>query len=73
MRRRSISLARMVTPRSCGCWSMRALTKDKKDINDENGHLEIVRLLVEAGADKDKAKTFGATPLYIACEKGRRT
>ena len=33
------------------------------------GHLEIVRLLVEAGADKDKAVNSGKTPLYIARQR----
>jgi hypothetical protein len=33
-------------------------------------HIEIVRLLVEAGANKDKAGTNGFTPLYAACQKG---
>ena len=35
------------------------------------GHLEVVRLLVESGANKDQGTTDkGATPLYIAAEKG---
>jgi ankyrin repeat protein len=36
----------------------------------ENGHIEVARLLVEAGADKDKVSTDGSTPLYVACEQG---
>jgi ankyrin repeat protein len=31
-----------------------------------NGHLDVIRDLVEVGADKDKAMDTGATPLYIA-------
>ena len=34
------------------------------------GHLEIVRLLVEVGADKDQADNQGATPMHIAAEEG---
>jgi hypothetical protein len=34
------------------------------------GHIEVVRLLVEAGADKDNATTIGWTPLSVACEEG---
>ena len=40
-------------------------------MTSQNGHLEIVRLLVEAGADKDKAGNYGVTPLQIARNKGR--
>src|SRR5210317_757594 len=36
----------------------------------EEGNLEVVRLLVEGGADLDKADYDGRTPLYVACEKG---
>ena len=36
----------------------------------ENGHLDVVRHLVEGGADKDQAKISGATPLHIAAENG---
>ena len=36
----------------------------------QNGHLDVVRHLVEVGADKDKARDDGATPLYIAAENG---
>ena len=36
----------------------------------ENGHLEAVRLLLEAGADKDATTTDGATALSIAADKG---
>ena len=34
------------------------------------GHLEVVRLLIEAGADKDKANDDGTTPLYVASING---
>ena len=34
------------------------------------GHLEVVRLLVDAGADKDKVNKFGSTPLYVASDYG---
>ena len=37
-----------------------------------NGHEECVRLLVEAGAEKEPAdKVCGATPLHLACLAGR--
>jgi hypothetical protein len=36
----------------------------------EEGHIEVVRLLVKAGADKEKAATDGCTPLHAACGKG---
>ncbi len=37
-----------------------------------NGHEECVRLLVEAGAEKEPAdKVCGATPLHLACLTGR--
>ena len=35
-----------------------------------NGHLEIVRLLLQEGADKDKENNNGATPLMIASRQG---
>ena len=35
-----------------------------------NGHLEVVRFLCEAGADKDKPMQDGATPLFIAAYQG---
>ena len=35
------------------------------------GHLDVVRHLVEVGADKDQGhENTGATPLYIAAENG---
>ena len=36
----------------------------------QNGHLEVVRLLLEASADKDKAAESGATPLIMASQQG---
>ena len=37
----------------------------------EKGDLEVVRLLVESGANKDQGTTGkGATPLYIAARNG---
>ena len=35
-----------------------------------NGHLDVVRHLVEVGADKDRAENEGATPLYVAAQNG---
>ena len=37
----------------------------------ECGHLQVVRLLCEAGADKDKANQDGDTALMIASADGR--
>ena len=35
------------------------------------GHLEVVRFLVESGANKDQGTTDnGATPLFIAAHEG---
>ena len=36
----------------------------------ENGHLDVVRHLVEVGANKDQADNQGAAQLYIAAENG---
>jgi ankyrin repeat protein len=36
----------------------------------QNGHLDVVRHLVEVGADKDQAQNQGATPLFIAAQNG---
>ena len=36
----------------------------------EHGHLEVVRLLFEAGADKDAADTDGSTALRFAARNG---
>ena len=35
-------------------------------IASQFSHLEVARLLLDAKADKDKAKNDGATPLFIA-------
>ena len=35
-------------------------------VASQNGQLEVVRLLVNKGADKDKAMNDGDTPLWIA-------
>ena len=35
-----------------------------------NGHDAIVRTLLDAGADKDLARSDGATPLFIAAQEG---
>ncbi|OLP73222.1 Cortactin-binding protein 2, partial [Symbiodinium microadriaticum] len=37
----------------------------------EHGHLQVIRLVLEANADKDKADENGATPLYIAAQNGQ--
>ena len=37
----------------------------------KKGQLEVVRLLLEANADKDKAFEDGATPLFVAAENGQ--
>ena len=36
----------------------------------EHGHLQVIRLLLEANADKEKALEDGATPLFIAAQNG---
>ena len=36
----------------------------------ERGHLQVIRLLLEANADKDKTFQDGATPLFIAAQNG---
>ena len=36
----------------------------------EKGHVECARLLVNARAAVEQANVNGATPLYIACQKG---
>ena len=33
----------------------------------QEGHVDVVRLLLDAGADREKARDDGATPLWIAC------
>ena len=43
----------------------------EQPIAAEKGQLEVVRFLVESGANEDQGTTDdGATPLYIAAEKG---
>ena len=38
-------------------------------IASKSGHLDLVRLLIETGADKDKANNYGATHVWItACQ-----
>ena len=39
-------------------------------IASRNGHVEVVRALVEAGASVDQARNDGVTPLCIASEEG---
>ena len=39
-------------------------------IASQNGHLEVVRCLVEAGASQDKADTDVMSPLYSAGQNG---
>lgn len=34
------------------------------------GHTDIVKLLLERGADVDCADSLGVTPLFMACEAG---
>ena len=59
-------LQRPQDPDLCCDWSMlTALFAASK-----NGHLEVVRLLLQANADKDKAIFDGSTPLYKAAENG---
>ena len=36
----------------------------------QNGHIEVVRFLTEAGSDKEKANNTGETPLFIAAQQG---
>ena len=39
-------------------------------MNNQNGHLDVIRHLVEVGADKDQAQNQGATPLFFAAQNG---
>ena len=36
----------------------------------QNGHVDAARLLLDKGAEVDRAEKDGGTPLFIACEKG---
>ena len=36
----------------------------------KNGHVDVVRLLLDKGAEVDEARKDGATPLFIACQNG---
>ena len=36
----------------------------------QEGHVEVVRFLVESGANKDQGMADGATPLFKAAEEG---
>ena len=37
----------------------------------EHGHIDVVKLLIEAGADINQARTDnGAPPLFMTCQKG---
>ena len=38
-----------------------------------NGHVDAARLLLENGAEVDRAMKDGAIPLWIACQKGPST
>ena len=44
--------------------------RDSLLIAAHQGHLEVVRFLCEAGADKDKPTQDGMTPLIIAAQNG---
>ena len=37
----------------------------------QNGHLAVVQYLIQQGADKNKAKNNGTTPLIIAAQEGQ--
>ena len=61
-----------------GCFAKLALTRTKlKKLEklflqaSQKGHLEIVRFLGEAGADRIKADKAGTTPLRVASRNGR--
>ena len=42
----------------------------RQSIAAQNGHLEVVRLLRKAGAEKDRVNVDGATALVIAAQSG---
>ena len=55
--------------RANGCpWNGRAL-----NIAAQNGHETVVRALIEAGADVNKVKDNGLTPLYVGAHNGHET
>ena len=35
-----------------------------------NGHVDAARLLLDKGAEVDRANQNGTTPLYVACQQG---
>ncbi len=37
----------------------------------QNGHVEIVRVLLEAGADANKADEIGRTPMHVAARNAQ--
>ena len=37
----------------------------------QRGHVELVRLLIEAGANVNLATQVGCTPIYVAAEMGQ--
>ncbi|CAK8990518.1 unnamed protein product [Durusdinium trenchii] len=51
-------------------WRGGAFNATPIHIAANRGHLEVVRLLLEAGADKDAVRTDGATALFIAAKNG---
>ena len=57
------------------CWGVEGeeMAEDvvaDEDVASQEDHLEIVRLLIDAGADLDKADDFGRTQLLVASENG---
>ena len=38
----------------------------------QEGHVDVVQVLLDASADPDNANDVGCTPLYIASEKGQK-
>ena len=75
------------TRRSCGCCSRPGRTRRREASLSSmggqggrarisigaavNGREAVVRLLLEAGADKEAKNNYGRTPLIIAAQKGR--
>ena len=57
------------------CWSeaRRSILKDRLYAlytACATGHVDAARLLLDKGAEVDRAKEDGRTPLYVACQKG---